>query len=135
MKRKKVVVLKADEMFSDDLIGLAPLSDHQLVGHKITIREGFDRSSLKTEVVEATDHEVSLLKKDRKVVGVLPDMPFRHVQDMSDGDIPKQMAFDPPAISWGIESVGAHTLPETAGAGVRVAILDTGIDTAHPAFR
>ena len=135
MKRKKVVVLKADQMFSNDLIGIAPLSDHQLVGHKITMHEGFDQSSLRTEVVEATDHEVSMLKKDKTVVGVLPDMPFRHVQDMSGAAYAKEVAFEPPAISWGIESVGAHTLPETAGAGVRVAVLDTGIDTAHPAFR
>lgn len=34
---------------------------------------------------------------------------------------------------WGISAVGADTSP-FAGAGVTVAVLDTGIDAAHPAF-
>ncbi|MEP6018893.1 MAG: S8 family serine peptidase [Paracoccaceae bacterium] len=36
--------------------------------------------------------------------------------------------------NWGITSVGADTLDETAGAGVKVAVLDTGIAADHPAF-
>ena len=36
-------------------------------------------------------------------------------------------------MSWGINAVGADVSPFT-GAGVRVAVLDTGIDPAHPAF-
>jgi subtilisin family serine protease len=35
--------------------------------------------------------------------------------------------------SWGIAAVGADTSPFT-GAGVVVAVLDTGIDASHPAF-
>lgn len=35
--------------------------------------------------------------------------------------------------SWGIAAVGADTSP-FSGAGVTVAVLDTGIDAAHPAF-
>jgi subtilisin family serine protease len=35
--------------------------------------------------------------------------------------------------TWGVEAVGAPDSPAT-GAGVRVAVLDTGIDETHPAF-
>jgi len=34
---------------------------------------------------------------------------------------------------WGLEAVRATTSPQT-GKGVRVAVLDTGIDASHPAF-
>lgn len=36
--------------------------------------------------------------------------------------------------TWGVTAVGAENSPVT-GAGVRVAVLDTGIDRSHPAFR
>lgn len=39
----------------------------------------------------------------------------------------------PPPVSWGVEDVGALRSPFT-GAGVNVAVLDTGIDRNHPAF-
>jgi subtilisin family serine protease len=39
----------------------------------------------------------------------------------------------PPKVSWGVEHVGALTSSFT-GAGVNVAVLDTGIDRKHPAF-
>lgn len=37
--------------------------------------------------------------------------------------------------SWGIGAIGAETLGESAGRDVIVAVLDTGIDAAHDAFR
>ena len=36
-------------------------------------------------------------------------------------------------VAWGIDAVGALTSPFT-GAGIKVAVLDTGIDASHPAF-
>lgn len=39
----------------------------------------------------------------------------------------------PVAIPWGVRRVGAPDVwPETRGAGVRVAVVDTGIDATHP---
>lgn len=40
---------------------------------------------------------------------------------------------DPGDVSWGVAAVGAAESPYS-GAGVRVAVLDTGIDSAHEAF-
>jgi subtilisin family serine protease len=39
----------------------------------------------------------------------------------------------PPRVSWGVEDVGALSCSLT-GAGINVAVLDTGIDRDHPAF-
>ncbi len=39
-----------------------------------------------------------------------------------------------PGTAWGVEAVGALTSP-TTGKGVKVAVLDTGIDASHEAFR
>ena len=55
--------------------------------------------------------------------------------------IPTQLVtpFEGPSVAdgagstWGISAVGADTSPAT-GAGIRVAVLDTGIDADHPAF-
>jgi subtilisin family serine protease len=36
-------------------------------------------------------------------------------------------------VTWGVQAVAAHTSPFT-GEGIVIAVLDTGIDMAHPAF-
>jgi subtilisin family serine protease len=43
------------------------------------------------------------------------------------------MPVDSPARTWGVAAVGAEASPFT-GRGVRIAVLDTGIDAAHPDF-
>ncbi|MGY1649640.1 S8 family serine peptidase [Geodermatophilus sp. SYSU D01119] len=49
-------------------------------------------------------------------------------------EVPAPPAFaDTEAATWGVQAVHATTSPYT-GAGVRVAVLDTGLDLAHPDF-
>ena len=66
-------------------------------------------------------------------------MPVELVMPCSDAEAGLAAGGDPIAgakaahMSWGIGAVGATTSPFT-GQGVRVAVLDTGIDPAHPAF-
>jgi len=84
-----------------------------------------------TEVVRGSSEELSdALKdmaRDREVWDAWPLMPtqlikpFDGVADPGSGD------------SWGIAAVQADKSGFT-GAGIRVAVLDTGIDRAHPAF-
>jgi subtilisin family serine protease len=39
-----------------------------------------------------------------------------------------------PTVAWGVQAVKADTSPQT-GAGIKVAVLDTGIDASHVAFK
>jgi hypothetical protein len=71
------------------------------------------------------------LQRDPGVIGIAPPMPVQliHSLDASATDIV-------PSVSWGVETVGATRCVFT-GAGVTVAVLDTGIDPAWktlPAF-
>jgi Subtilisin-like serine proteases len=52
-----------------------------------------------------------------------------------DGDTPLQLPVIAPVnATWGVTAVGADRAPYT-GKGVRIAILDTGLDLDHPDFR
>lgn len=67
------------------------------------------------------------LARDPEVVGVAAAMPIRLIEPRDTG------APDADGDSWGIAAVGAAESRFT-GAGVAVAVLDTGIDAGHPAF-
>lgn len=70
---------------------------------------------------------------------VAPVMPVTLIAPLQPASFGMLEDGDPVAVatgiksSWGIAGVGADTSPLT-GAGVTVAILDTGIDATHPAF-
>ncbi|KMK65364.1 S8 family serine peptidase [Puniceibacterium sp. IMCC21224] len=67
--------------------------------------------------------------RDPAVLGLARAMPTRLIEPEPMDDIRPEEAVP----AWGITAVGADRSPVT-GAGVRVAVLDTGIDAAHPAF-
>jgi subtilisin family serine protease len=85
--------------------------------------------SLSTE--SADKRHVAQLARDPDVKFVARTMPTVLIKPMHE----KTGAAAAPATSasWGIGYVGADTSQFT-GAGVKVAVLDTGIDQAHPAF-
>jgi subtilisin family serine protease len=74
---------------------------------------------------ELQDHEPSDLRRDPNVDAVVPSMPFALIAPVA--------AAAEEATAWGVEAVGA-TCGKQDGDGVTVAVLDTGIDKAHPAF-
>jgi subtilisin family serine protease len=73
--------------------------------------------------------EAADLKRDPEVVVVARSMPTRLIAPF-DGDA---NASGNNGMSWGIGAVGADQ-SAFSGAGCTVAILDTGIDSTHPAF-
>jgi subtilisin family serine protease len=67
------------------------------------------------------------LKLDPEVVATAASMPTRLIEPWESAD--QSTEYD----SWGVAAVGATT-SEFSGRGITIAVLDTGIDSTHPAF-
>jgi subtilisin family serine protease len=80
------------------------------------------------DVQEIETAQVGQLAQHGDVVAIAPSIPMKLVKPFVDAAQPAVGVS-----SWGIAAVGADTSPFT-GAGIVVAVLDTGIDAAHPAF-
>jgi subtilisin family serine protease len=74
------------------------------------------------------DREVGELRADGDVEDLVLSVPLALIAPVEN---PTAEAATPPA--WGIKAVGAESCPQD-GSGVIVAVLDTGIERAHPAF-
>lgn len=88
----------------------------------------------RVEVADLTHRGVREAARDPTVVGIARRMPTRLVRPL---ELQQTVAALPEAAAagdaWGIGAVGADATART-GAGVVVAVLDTGIDRNHPAF-
>jgi subtilisin family serine protease len=74
------------------------------------------------------DRDVAEVRRDPETEDVIPSIPFtliKPLDESSPGSVVNK--------AWGIEAVGAATGSQN-GAGVTVAVLDTGIDKSHAAF-
>lgn len=74
------------------------------------------------------DDRIAETERQPDVLAVAPVAPVTLIQPFASRDgTPESRT------AWGVAAVGADTTPFT-GAGITVAILDTGIDATHPAF-
>ncbi|MEH3102626.1 MAG: S8 family serine peptidase [Sphingomonas phyllosphaerae] len=74
-----------------------------------------------------TERDAASIAADPEVEAVAPAMPTKLIRPLAaDGSLTTQ--------AWGLDAVGAR-LSGFTGQGVTVAILDTGIDASHPAFK
>jgi subtilisin family serine protease len=64
-------------------------------------------------------------------VAVAPVLPLKLVEPVASADAGTPTG---PGSAWGVEAVGAFDCP-FSGADIKVAVLDTGIDAGHEAFR
>jgi subtilisin family serine protease len=90
----------------------------------------------KIETAEMSAKELLEVSRDPTVAGIAPAIPTKLIQ-LTEAEAPT--AAGPPAeaqaqTAWGIKAVEADVSPFT-GAGVIVSVLDTGIDSTHPAFQ
>src|SRR5215217_5806333 len=86
----------------------------------------------RVDVSELEPKTAADVAANKSVKAIAPVIPMKLIAPVSiDNEPPVAMAAE--AVTWGVKAVGANTSPFT-GDGIVVAILDTGIDPAHPAF-
>ncbi|APZ52776.1 S8 family peptidase [Salipiger abyssi] len=81
------------------------------------------------ETADLSARDMRDVSRDPAIAAVARAMPTRLIEPEPLDDVRTEDA-EP---AWGIAATGADASPFT-GAGVRVAVLDTGIDSDHPAF-
>lgn len=90
---------------------------------------GNSAAELQVDVESLDLRDAIDLARDPSVEAYAPSMPMK-LHEPTEGD---PLPAEGDENTWGVEAVGAHTSNET-GAGVVVAVLDTGIDEDHKAF-
>ena len=88
------------------------------------------RLSFAVEVDALTARRVEEVSHHRDIAAVAPVIPMKLIAPVS---LPRAAHPTSTSTAWGIHAVGADT-SSLSGDGVRVAVLDTGIDASHPAF-
>ncbi|MES2320586.1 MAG: S8 family serine peptidase [Pseudomonadota bacterium] len=86
-------------------------------------------AGLSAEAVAIDRQQIPFITRDAGVLAVAPAMPMRLLAPFDVGEVNTLAQ----SVTWGVQAVGADTSPMT-GEGIVVAVLDTGIDAAHPAF-
>ena len=76
---------------------------------------------------QLNNREIRDIARDPEVVSVAPVMPLALIRPLSGN------ATAAGGVAWGLSATGADKSSFTGG-GVTVAVLDTGIDSSHPAF-
>ncbi len=123
--RDAYVVLKSSLPLSGDPFSVPVTSS--------SIRSS-ERLSIDTD--EMTLPEVTRRSMERNVRAIAPVMPMtlmEPVSSISVSGLDASTSASSGNVAWGVEAVGATLSPWT-GAGITVAVLDTGIDSGHPAF-
>lgn len=93
---------------------------------------GISRTNTELHIETISAKEFADIRRDPYTLAGGPVMPLRLIQPMEAGKVIDLASFEGPV--WGIEAVGAP-LSRYTGKGVKVAVLDTGIDANHEAFR
>lgn len=89
---------------------------------------GRERKEVTVEVDELDASKVRQLSEQRDIIGIAPVIPMRLIEPFSRDEVGNHNGS-----VWGISAVRADTSPWN-GEGVTIAVLDTGIDSGHPAF-
>jgi subtilisin family serine protease len=83
---------------------------------------------VKLESAELTKREVNYLRRDSRTLAIAKPMPMKLIAPVGSPAAPTATK------AWGIDAVRASESPYDR-TGVTVAVLDTGIDPNHPAFK
>jgi subtilisin family serine protease len=75
-------------------------------------------------------NEVPVMARRADVLAIAPSIPMKLIAPR---EVANAVSPASEEVAWGVRAVGADTSP-FSGDGIVVAVLDTGIDAAHPAF-
>ncbi|PWW63038.1 S8 family serine peptidase [Actinokineospora spheciospongiae] len=85
-------------------------------------------------VVDADPDQAEALARAAAASGPIAGLEReRRVRAITAEEVQTAVAVDESVFTWGLQAVGAQ-LSTATGAGIRVAVLDTGFDLAHPDF-
>ena len=87
--------------------------------------------TIEIEAVDLTLADRNDLRRDPQTRAIAPPMPMTLIEPVASSNASN--ASNDAAATWGIQAVGATNSPFN-GSGITVAVLDTGIDSTHPAF-
>ena len=105
-------------------------NEEAVAGGVLAGPEALGRLEVEVEAATLTAKEASDARRDPTVLRAAPVMPVALIKPQASATATAQ---DESGATWGITAVGAATSP-FSGAGVTVAVLDTGIDAGHEAF-
>ena len=88
-------------------------------------------------VIRARPEQVARIARMDEVEAVLPNLrrTLPRPRRIPGESRPQARFEDTAALTWGLQAIGLPQQGRQAGKGVRVAVLDTGIDLDHPDFR
>jgi subtilisin family serine protease len=113
-------------LFSELGVAVVDLSADQLAAARA------DRRLLSVEP-EGVRHAVGGSLSEEYLRGFRDAAQFLHTQVAGAGAVAPAQFGDTDKLTWGLQATGVADSPET-GAGITVAVLDTGIDLEHPDF-
>ena len=93
-------------------------------------------ANLGIAVVDAAPEDLAISTRsltDRQILAVEPERFFYPIVSLSDGAT-KASQLNESEYTWGLQATGVYASHAT-GAGIKVAILDTGLDLEHPDFQ
>jgi subtilisin family serine protease len=93
----------------------------------------FGTAGLRIDVEQLDKNDVRSLARDPDVRAIAPVMPTRLIHPVDEPGVDGESGIEATSTAWGVTAVGADRSTRS-GAGVIVAVLDTGIDASHPAF-
>lgn len=88
-------------------------------------------SPLVVEIGDLSRARAAALRRKKEIAGVARSIPMKLIAPVARHAAAGEAADS--KVTWGVQAVGADTSPYD-GDGVIVAILDSGIDSSHPAF-